>query len=327
MDTRIRTLAACQTLAGAVALVTVTAPGVADLPWDATGKQVREAPARAWNASAPARWSALHHDGAKVARRIARELNCDWRLLVKTWEYQRRGVLHLHLLLPAGSPAELQASEAYTREIATRAQSHGFGFVDRGKLTRGAGRQTARRLDPVAPHRAAAYVASYMASTGAGKAGIAEVARRAGVSGAVVYVSARLTRRSGVTMRTLRARRRVACRYPGAVADAETWHTACVLDEMGRGRPPLAPAARRALLSRALAERWGSTIAADTGEWRGPTAAAPPASVREAVLPVARRRNRAVVRLDPVLHREASSGERWWTSEPTVVEVQTFEGA
>lgn len=318
MDTRIRVLAACQQLRGAVALVSVTAPGVEVLPWAEDQRVVEPSLAQAWNATAPERWSRLHASAARHARERAREHGTDWALLVKVWEYQRRGVLHLHLLVPAGSAVQLAASDLYVARLAGSAHDHGFGFVDRGKLPTSGARRSARRLEAVAPHRAAAYVASYVASSGAGKEGIAEVARKQGVPGAICYVSRRLTDRSGVTMRSLKDRRRVACRYPGSAATPEGWQAACLADATERGHPPLTPEDRRHLLSVALALGWTHTVDIGTGEVRTPTRAPAPGQPAGGQRKVPAGKVVGAVRLDSVLHRCAEEpGTVWLTKLST----------
>ncbi|HMJ97612.1 MAG TPA: hypothetical protein VK486_17320 [Thermoleophilaceae bacterium] len=308
-DTRIRVLAACQELAAAVALVSVTAPGVHLLPWDPTTGRVDADEARWWNESAPERWSSLHKRAADDARAVGREHGVEWRLLVKAWEYQKRGVLHLHLIVPCGNSAERAASEAYVAALVLYGPQEGFGFVDRGKLPASGPRRSARELCPVSPHRAAAYVASYVSSSGAGKEGIAEVARKQGVPGAVVYVSNTLTRKSGVTMRSLRARRRVLMQYDGCGETAQSWAAACVVDGLRRSRAPFTPQDRRRLYDRALADAWGGGIDAATGEVLPPTDAAPPPPVSEAVRQMIPSRRRVVVRLDCVPHRDHDVGD------------------
>lgn len=303
-DTRIRTLAGCQTLKRAVALVTVTAPGKHVLPWDpATGK-VDAHEARLWNESAPERWTGLHAAAARVARAVAREAGAEWYLICRVWEYQKRGVLHLHLLVPCGTSGERLASEAYVRELAARAPRESFGFVDRGRLPERGARQSARRLCPVSPHRAAAYVAAYVASTGAGKEGVAEVARKQGVPGPIVYVSRRLTQASGVTMRSLRARRRLLCAFPDSGATADAWRAATVVDGLRRSRAPFTTEHRKTLYARALSEHWAGGIDARTGEVLSPTDAALPPRLLEEGCCVTPSGVRGVVRLDCVPHHD-----------------------
>lgn len=308
-DTRVRVLAACQTLTRAVALVTVTAPGVRVLPWDPATGRVEAAEARRWNEAAPERWSSLHHTAAAAARRVARHWGVEWRLLVKAWEYQKRGVLHLHLIVPCGSGGERAASEAYVAALARHAAVEGFGFVDRGKLPVSGPRRSSRRLEAVSPHRAAAYCAAYVASSGAGKEGIAEVARKQGVPGAVVYVAQALTTESGVTMRSLRARRRLLCQFPEAAEDAEAWMAACVVDGWRRSRAPFSPDDRRQLHREVMRHKWGGGVDSLTGELLPPTRAALPPAVSEAVKRSIGPRRLAVLRLDSVPHRDHDVGD------------------
>lgn len=320
-DTRIRTLAAVQANGGAVALVTVTAPGADVLPWGDIEGKVHAPAAKAWNDDAPANWSHLHRVAARAARGEAHRWGAEWRLLVKAWEYQRRGVLHLHLLVPCASRGEFEASTRYVAVLASEAPFHGFGFVDRGKLPTQGARRSSRRLAPVDPHRAAAYVSSYVASSGAGKGGVAEVASAQGVPGAVVYCSRALTDVSGVTMRSLKDRRRIACRYPAAVDSEDAWRAACLLDAMARGLPPLTAEDRGALLAVALAEGWSEVILDPTGEVRGPTRAPAPGHACRDRAERNRSPRRKRVRLDSVLHGGHDTPERW-VSVATVADVR-----
>jgi hypothetical protein len=317
-DTRIRSVAAAAELRRPVALVSVTAPGRDVLPWDASGTAVEERAAREWNQAAPGQWSKLHACAARDARQVAATLGVEWRLLFKAWEYQRRGVLHLHLVVPCGTPGQRRASEAYVSGLVARAPRYGFGFVDRGKLAASGPRRSTRTLAAVEAGRAAAYVAGYVASSGAGKGGVAEVAARQGVPGAVLYISNVLTRRSGVTMRSLRERRRVKCRYPGATASVEAWQAACVIDAMDRRRPPFPPNVRGALLRRALAERWTCAVDTGTGEVRGPTLAPAPPGIPVGAVSVAHPARVGALRLDSVLHRSDECADPEWVTTAVV---------
>lgn len=315
-DTSIRTLAAVQAHAAPVALVTVTAPGADVLPWDDSGRRVDARAAADWNRDAPANWTWLHRAAARDARRVASDWGVCWRLLVKSWEYQKRGVLHLHLLVPCATRGEFEASSRYVAHLAENAHAYGFGFVDRGKLPESGGRRSARQLTPVDAHRAAAYVSGYLASTGAGKGGVAEVAQKQGVPGAVVYCAQALTQRSGVTMRSLRDRRRIACRYPDAVADPDAWDAACLCDAIERGSPPITGEHRAALLAVALAQGWTHAQVTAGGPVRcATTAPAPGHSCRDRAERIRARRTERV-RLDSVLHR-CHDGTLRWVSIPS----------
>jgi hypothetical protein len=310
-DTRVRALAAAAEFRGAVALVTVTAPGADVLPWSPAGRVVAPDVAREWNESAPARWSRLHDHAAQEARRLARSRNVEWRLLMKAWEYQKRGVLHLHLVVPCATAGERQVSELYVSVLAREAQGKGFGFVDRGKLPVSGGRRSSRCLEAVSPQRAAGYVAAYLASTGAGKGGIAEVARAQGVPGPVFYVTSVLTRASGVTMRSLRDRRRVMTRYPAAGESHLAWHAACLLDAVERAGPRLTAGTRGALLARFQHCGPAAVVDGCTGEVTLPTPAAQPSGLGGGTESSASPQGVAVVRLDLVPHRDDAGGLPW----------------
>lgn len=310
-DTHIRAIAASQALGAPVALASITAPGQDVLPWDETGRRVCEAEAREWNETAPARWSALYDAARRRARAAVPVAPGEWALWFKAWEYQKRGVLHLHLVVPMGTPRQAAHSTALVAALAALAPAYGFGYVDRGKLPDSGRRQSARRLVPVEPGRAAAYVAGYLSGVGIGKGGIYEVAQAQGVPGALLYVSRKLTSASGVTMRSLKARRRVVCRYPDALKSAEHWAAACVVDGIDRSRPPLPADLRAALLQRALAEGWTSVVDIETGEQRAATAAPCPPGLLGGNAVIPRRSRRGLLRLDSVLHRADDSPSGW----------------
>lgn len=316
-DTSVKVLAACQSLTTAVALVTITAPGQDVLPWDETGRRVVPAVASAWNATAPERLRALHRVAASAAREHARWNDTTWDLIARVWEYQKRGMLHAHMVVPCGSVAERDASEEYVRVLAAYAPAYGFGFVDRGRLPKSGPRRSSRRLEAVAPHRAGAYIAGYIVSTGAGKPGVAEVAARQGVPGAVVYVAARLTRATGITMRSLRARRRIVSAFPGCDETWTSWRAACLVDNLSRRRAPLTPDTRRTLYERARDLAWTDIVDLTNRTWLSPSAAAPPARLRAVAVVGPPRRITGKVRLDPVLHHGIERNGRWeiWSEE------------
>lgn len=126
------------------------------------------------------------------------------KIVARSWEYQSRGVLHMHVVLPMGTPFERHQSQLYVKHLAQLARSHGFGYVDRGSR-RGGG---SRLLERVPPGRAAAYLAKYLApSESSGKSTLSQTALREDVPPLLVYVGRHLTSETQVTMRTLRLRR------------------------------------------------------------------------------------------------------------------------
>lgn len=191
-DTRKRLLVNVEAYGGDVALVTVTAPGTEQLPDTAA--------MRRWNASAPVRWRSLHRAAAQIARRR----HGAFTLLTWTWEYQRRGALHKHLIVGVATARERAAAQTYVNALSDLRTQYGFGFVDRGKAHGGR-----RSLELIPATRAARYVAKYLAPLdGTGKAAISETVLREDVPPMVVYVSRKLTSSTGCTMRRLRHVRR-----------------------------------------------------------------------------------------------------------------------
>lgn len=195
-----------------VRMLTVTAPGTeAGLIWDEEkcrhlgphrhsgklGCRVAAAPAAAWNERAPVWWRSLHHEASQAT---LRRTGARPRLLVRPWELQRRGMLHVHPVVGCSTARERTSAEVYTQELARRASRHGFGFVDRKEQLR----------NPVA---AAAYLSSYFVAGRKGRFGekgkltLRESVTTGTMPPSIVYVQPELSQRSGVTMRSLRLKR------------------------------------------------------------------------------------------------------------------------
>lgn len=184
-----------------MALVTVTAPGRDVLPYDGdTGRVVAESRYR-WNRDAPQRWRALHRAAAQVARRR----HGRFSMVCATWEYQRRGVLHRHVVIGVASARERAAADTYANALHELRQEHGFGFVDRGRAHGGK-----RTLEVIPATRAARYVAKYLSPLdAAGKPTMSSTVVEPDVPPHVAHVSVRLTGLTGITMRSLRLRRQL----------------------------------------------------------------------------------------------------------------------
>jgi hypothetical protein len=189
-----------------VRLLTVTAPGQdAGLTWDedhcrhlgphrhsgTRGCKVAAAPAAAWNRLAPTWWRALHNDAAIATERRTGHRP---RLLLRPWELQKRGMLHVHPVVGSSTHAERQAADVYQQELAARAARHGFGFAD-------------RKLEVRHPRAAAAYLSSYFVAGKKGKMTLTEAVTSGAMPRSIVFVATELSRASGVTMRSLRLRR------------------------------------------------------------------------------------------------------------------------
>lgn len=173
-------------------MITVTAPGSDVLPWgchedhDHSGRigcRVEEVSASRWNETAPGRW-------ASMWQVLRNDLRLSGLLvLCKVWEPQRRGVAHLHLVVP------LVAHRVLVWWLKAHAQDFGFGFVDDG-----------RGIPPGSPASAAgAYVASYIGTAGKVE-GVCDAIAEGVIPIRSFYVSPVIA--DGCTMRHLRMRRR-----------------------------------------------------------------------------------------------------------------------
>lgn len=303
-DARVVAVAASEHIGTRAALITVTAPGD-----DVLGALMREHGLRRrevialWNHTARVRWRALHRIAMRAARTMALRIGCTFRVLFRSWEYQRRGILHTHVVADAESHGQYECAEKYLEVLHDRGPDFGFGFI------LGGGRDDDPREGWPPPLRladgpgAARYVCKYVASTGAGKDSMVTVAQRTAQRGSVLYVSRTLTGLSGATMTSLRSRRRVWSRYPWARGDAALWRGACRVDAIQRGRAPLDPAE---------AERVGRLVAnAESVSWcdwtgeeqTGQTVAPPPGPIRHEPPPPVEQGTRVVLRLAPVLLR------------------------
>lgn len=185
-------------------LLAVTAPGADRLPWDeqhcrrlgehrhsgSLGCRVDPRAAREWNQSASERWRRLHRRAYQAVRRHGVRST----LLVRAFERQRRGVLHVHPVLGFASPAERHAAHLYARYVESFAAHYGFGFTE-------------RRLRKLSTKAAAAYLSAYFVTGKKGKESLQESVMASDMPRSIIHVSTELTQRSGVTMRELRFRR------------------------------------------------------------------------------------------------------------------------
>lgn len=121
-----------------------------------------------------------------------------YRMLARSWEWQLRGVLHAHVVVPCGTPRERRALDVYMAALRELVGLYGFGHeLSVERMPAGA---------------SAGYLAKYLAPRdGAGKLSLTETVTRADVPRLVVYVSRDLTGRTMVTMRNLRLRRQAWC--------------------------------------------------------------------------------------------------------------------
>lgn len=322
-DQRIRAVAAAKSLTGDGALITLTGPGNDVLIGDGPANQQRIRSRKAWwNFTARERYATLFRLASSAARKWAREHGCDWRVLYRTWEWQRRRILHVHIVLPFGTPQERYATTMFVRALWERSRDHGFGFVLGGE--RG-DRPSWDRPPPIARvgvNAIAAYVSKYVSKAGSTRNGMVNVARAAGMRGSVLYVAPRLLRESGVSMTTLRSRRAVVSRFPWALSSRRSWAAACVVHGFQRGHAPLTQQAVDAL--RREAEGGEGTYLLGGAEERAvePTRAPEPLGL-SGYAPRPVRPGRVVcVALAPVLLRVSEPENLgWWRTDVAAIEA------
>lgn len=220
-DQRKKMLVNTEAYGGDVALLTATAPGTDGvtywhqnpggrwvdvpgwaayrLPWDpARPGKVVASEAHRWNRSAPQRWRRLHRAAAQRARR----LHGRFSLVANSWEFQKRELLHRHLVLGMATPRERAAAHTYALALEELGPRYGFGFISD---TRRNGSWRRRGLEVIPAQRAGRYVAKYLSPLdGDGKPTLSATVTRADVPAHVTYVSRELTQRTGCTMRYLR---------------------------------------------------------------------------------------------------------------------------
>lgn len=170
---------------GTVWLVTVTGPGHDVLPAGDTAARDE------WNRTAPARWSELHRRAQQASRRAGWAVN----LLGYAWQLQKRGVLHVHLVLGANTHYEHAAARRYVDELRARTREHGFGFVD--AVDRDGKSGKSRMMEP---HRAAGYLSRYLSDSSQ----FMEALSMRNRPSRLVWITPRLTRATLCTRRRLR---------------------------------------------------------------------------------------------------------------------------
>lgn len=151
-------------LAGDVVMITITPPGVEELPWGCTrrhrdrfgnpapcsgrrGCKVDDDAADEWSQYAARKgWKLLRDAARKAVERAG--LPAATLVVERFWEPQKRGVPHLHVIAAARTPLEYHAANRFAEELERLAPLHRFGRVDRGQRTPSAG-------CPVRHHKAA----------------------------------------------------------------------------------------------------------------------------------------------------------------------------
>ena len=188
---------------------TLTAPGVGwdggRLRWDRRrctekgshgcsgkkGRKPRSWESLTWNLLARGHWRRLR---AEIERRVKRELGHGTVLLIRAWELQARGLLHIHFVLGYSTPREQLAANLFAKILhETDSREREFFGFDHG--------------EPMRPESAGVYVASYFAKKRNGKLTIHDTVDSGAVPRCPIYVATRLSQASGLSMRNLRLRR------------------------------------------------------------------------------------------------------------------------
>lgn len=242
-------------------MFTITAPGRDQLPWDdehcaplgrhrhdgRAGCRVRADLAREWNASCSDRWRRLHD---RAARLTQRETGRRPRLLLRAFEQQARGVLHVHATVGRGCMVDKQAADVYGHHLARLAASYGFGKVDEPT-----GRARHAR-------ESAAYLSAYLTSGKGSKRQLSETVRSDQLPRSVIHVSTSLTLQTGVTMRALRFRRLVYRRWQCNLDFLEQRDVQVLCEAFdGELVPARAPPAAQGRVRWILGKGWGREAA------------------------------------------------------------------
>jgi hypothetical protein len=207
-------------------MLAVTAPGAetvwdaatgevisAGMPWDRVrcthsddetcsgpkGCRVVKSIADEWNRRTDLRWSQLHRRAATETRRMYG--NDSLVLLARVKEMQKRGLVHWHPVLLAATPSQRKAVAHYRLRLEQLAAQYGFGYVS-------------QKLKPSAGKAAAAYLSSYFVTGKKEKAKLQDSVREPALRrGRLIWLTPKLTLKTGVTMRELRFRRFVWANY------------------------------------------------------------------------------------------------------------------
>lgn len=198
-----------------VTVIAITPPGKERLPWDrdrcrrlklhgehvdcegGKGCRVQDRALREWSETLTWRAAKLRKAAYQAIRRSGLTGGPP-RWLERTYEPQRRGAAHLHIVLPYGSFQEKRLARAYVQQLKRLAPEYDFGNVD-GKLKAWQGREAAR------------YLASYLTGRNSkkGKSTMRANIADPNLPSSLFWVSPLLTRETLVTMRSLRRARHV----------------------------------------------------------------------------------------------------------------------
>lgn len=185
---------------------TVTAPGRDVLPWDEShcahrgphrhdgrlGCRCEPLALWKWSSTLPKRWTRMSNHAAIATRRGGFP---EFRIWALAWEPQKRGAPHVHVICPVDTARERAAFRSYLAHLQRLAPQYGFGNVD----------QSFRAFEPSA---AAAYISSYFVRGRKEKAELVANVSDPNLPCRLLYVSPKLLRPAGISMRLLRQVRR-----------------------------------------------------------------------------------------------------------------------
>ena len=162
-------------------------------------------------------------------------------LLTRVWEPQARGAAHVHPVFALASPDDARIAFLYFEHLARLAPKHGFGFV---------GTKKGSSAQIMSGERAAAYLSSYFVRGSKEKATLQENARNPYMPHLLIWVSPKLTKLTGITMRILRRIRHLWAVRMG-LCPPPSW-PADELVHVNQARRPLAAARTRAVAAGAV---------------------------------------------------------------------------
>jgi hypothetical protein len=200
-----------------VALSAVTPPGQDKLPYDERycahlgphvhgkryGCRIGEETLKEWTRDISERWKRLHNAARNATRR---EAGRCLPLLTRVWEPQARGAAHVHVVFALKSPEDTRIALLYFEQLARLAPSHGFGFV---------GAKKGSSVQILSGERAASYLSNYFVRGAREKATLQENACNPYLPNMLIWVSSKVTKLTGVTMRNLRRARHMWAFFVG----------------------------------------------------------------------------------------------------------------
>lgn len=198
---------------GRAVMLTLTPPGVDELPWDrmkcghgpgvacsgTRGCVVEAVARRRWNATFSRRLTRLYESAQAATKR---DVGIRAFVLAKGVEAQKRGPMHAHLVIGCESALELRAAKAFRRHLERLAAERRYSF----------GHVNGKFVKPKPAREAAAYLSSYFVAGRGHKAPLTEAVSNDELPVLPLYVSRRLTAVTRTTMRNKRRQRHLwAC--------------------------------------------------------------------------------------------------------------------